>query len=81
MMAMGGYVVARPNEGNSEYLVDGENCLLYQGGDYEAAVMAIERISLDDESLRNKLYPNGLKTAKERDWETIRSSAVQMYSD
>lgn len=80
MMATGGYVVARPNEGNSEYLVDGENCLLYQGGDYEAAVMAIERISLD-ESLRNKLYLNGLKTAKERDWETIRSSVVQMYSD
>lgn len=80
MMATGGFVVARPNEGNSEYLIDGENCLLYRGGDYEAGVDAIERIA-SDESLRDKLYANGLKTADERDWESIRSSVVSMYTE
>lgn len=79
MMATGGYVVARPNEGNSEYLVDGVNCLLYHGGDYEAGVDAIERIA-SDKSLRDRLYANGLKTAAERDWESIRSSIVSMYT-
>jgi len=33
MMATGGYVVAVPNDGNAEYLRDGENCLLYEQGD------------------------------------------------
>ena len=32
MMATGGYAVVVPNGGNKEYLVDGENCLLYPHG-------------------------------------------------
>ena len=32
MMATGGYAVVVPNDGNKEYLVDGENCLLYPLG-------------------------------------------------
>ena len=80
MMATGGFVVARPNEGNAEYLVDGENCLLYQGGNYEDAVLAIERIA-SEEALRATLYENGLKTAKSRDWAMLERSIVSMYTE
>lgn len=54
MMATGGYVVAVPNGGNIEYMVNEENCLLYEAEDLEAAVSAIDRISKDKE-LRIKM--------------------------
>ena len=41
MMATGGYVVAVPNEGNKEYLKDGENCLFYEQGNIDEAVEKI----------------------------------------
>ena len=44
MMATGGFCVVVPNNGNHEYLVDGENCLLYPQGDIDAAISAIEQI-------------------------------------
>lgn len=55
MMATGGYAVVVPNDGNQEYLIDGQNCLLYQHGDIEKGVEAIMRIC-DDAELRKKLY-------------------------
>lgn len=43
MMATGGYAVVVPNDGNKEYLVDGENCLLYPLGKIEKGIAAIEK--------------------------------------
>lgn len=78
MMATGGYVVAVPNDGNLEYLVDGENCLLYPRGDIDAAVQAIERLCQDQE-LREKLYKQGLETVAGRDWSAIREDILKLY--
>lgn len=78
MMATGGYVVVRPNEGNAEYLLDGENCLLYDPQDPGTALSAIGRIT-SDESLRERLYCGGLRTAEERDWSNYEKEIVDRY--
>ena len=80
MMATGGYTVVVPNDGNKEYLIDGENCLLYPCGKTDKAVEAIERIC-NDEELRDRLYEGGIETAKKRDWEELREDIVAMYKD
>lgn len=80
MMATGGYVVVAPNEGNTEYLENEINCLMYEQGDIEAAVRAITRLC-EDQELRETLYQNGLKTARERDWENVRAKVLSLYDD
>lgn len=78
MMATGGFCVVAPNGGNAEYLVDGENCLLYEPGNLDSAVEAIHRICRDNR-LRETLYKNGMETAKSRSWDLIRDEVVKMY--
>lgn len=78
MMATGGYVVAVPNEGNQEYLKDGENCLLYEQGNIDEAVKRIERI-VNDDKLRAKLMQNGRKIAEERDWKKVEKKVLELY--
>jgi len=79
MMATGGYSIVVPNEGNKEYLKNGENCLLYKLGDIDSAIKNIERL-LSDELLQQKLYKNGLITAKKRDWNNYKSQIISLYS-
>lgn len=78
MMATGGYVVAVPNEGNLEYLRDGENCLLYAQGDLEAAVEKIERLA-GDAKLRKTLDEGAKKTVAGRDWKDIEGKVIDLY--
>ena len=78
MMATGGYVLAVPNGGNVEYLKDNENCLLYKAGDISQACEKIENLIVSEE-LQQKLYLNGLKTAKERAWENVTDEILEMY--
>ncbi|MDO4398737.1 MAG: glycosyltransferase [Candidatus Saccharibacteria bacterium] len=78
MMATGGYVVAVPNEGNREYLVDGKNCLFYNQGDIDGAVEKIERIVKDPE-LRGKLREGARKVVAMRDWDGIEKKIVKLY--
>lgn len=80
MMATGGYAVVVPNDGNKEYLIDGENCLLYSQGDIEAGVKAVERIC-SDKMIQNRLYKGGIKTAEFRNWENIRKEIITLYED
>ena len=63
MMATGGYCIVIPNGGNKEYLKDGENCLLYKLGNPDDGVKAIKRL-IKDKKIQDKLYKNGLDTAK-----------------
>ena len=79
MMGSGGYVVAVSNEGNSEYLEDGSNCLLIQQGEIEKAVDAINRICRD-EKLRERLYSGGLKTAQNHSWEKLEKKIINLYT-
>ena len=78
MMATGGYVLAVPNGGNVEYLKDNENCLLYKAGNISQACEKIENL-IASEELQQKLYLNGLKTAKERAWENVTDEILEMY--
>lgn len=78
MMAAGGCVVVVPNGGNSEYLQDEVNCLLYPAGDIKKAVQQIERIC-SDKALQVKLGENGRKTAEEHDWKVIQNKILEMY--
>jgi glycosyltransferase involved in cell wall biosynthesis len=80
MMATGGYVVALPNGGNLEYLVDGENCLMYQRGDTEGAANAVKRIA-EDAELREKLFAGGQKKAQERSWTTLNEEIIALYDE
>lgn len=78
MMATGGFAVVVPNDGNREYLVNEENCLLYPRGEIEKGLDAIYRIC-DDAELRNKLYRNGIETAANRDWDQLREEICKFY--
>ena len=78
MMATGGFVVARPNGGNAEYLIDNESCLLCSPGDYEGAVDAIERIS-SDADLRLRLIEGSRKTVTSRVWKALESEIAALY--
>ena len=80
MLATGGYCIVVPNEGNQEYLRDGENCLFYQLGDLDSAIKNINKLIIDEE-LQNKLYENGLITAKNRDWKNFRHQIIKLYDN
>ncbi len=78
MMATGGISVVVPNDGNIEYLKDGENCLLYKQGDIDDAINKIEEIC-SNKNLREKLIKGGIKTANERKWENIEKEILSLY--
>ena len=78
MMATGGYCIVVPNEGNKEYLIDGQNCLFYKLGDIDSAINNIKRL-IEDKQLQNYLYENGLETAKKRNWKNFQNEIIDLY--
>lgn len=80
MMATGGYCIVSPNDGNTEYLKDGENCLLYKLGDINDAVKCFERL-ISDEQLQLQLYENGILTARKRDWKNYLNQIISLYDN
>lgn len=78
MMATGGYVIAVPNGGNQEYLQNGENCLLYNAGDIPTARKLIYDLQ-NDTVLQGRLYEEGIKTVRSRNWENIQEQILTMY--
>ena len=77
-MATGGYSILVSNEGNKEYLKDGENCLLYKLGDINDVLNSIKRL-INDEKLQKKLYVNGIKTAQNRNWKNYKDQIISLY--
>ena len=65
-MASGTPVVSTPNGGPGEFLVDGENALLFRAGDAVGLADRIIRLIRDD-SLRRRLAVAGRRTV-ERDF-------------
>jgi glycosyltransferase involved in cell wall biosynthesis len=61
-MAVGAPVVATGTGGSSEYLRDGENCVLFAPGDAGALANAVDRLAADPE-LRRRLRSGGFDTA------------------
>ena len=78
MMATGGYCIVVPNGGNKEYLKNEKNCLFYKLGNINEAVNAINRL-INDKELQNKLYENGLETARHRDWKYFKNQILSLY--
>lgn len=78
MMATGGFVVAVQNGGNSEYLIDEYNCLIYETGNEQQAINCIKRIT-EDVSLRKKLISGAEETVKKRDWGNIEKDILDLY--
>ncbi|WP_411343918.1 glycosyltransferase [Paenibacillus sp. WLX1005] len=78
MMATGGVAVVAPNEGNIEYLVHNENCLLYEQGDFANALQMIEAVC-NDPSMRTRLIENGLKTAQHKEWKNLENDVLALY--
>ncbi|OUN46635.1 hypothetical protein B5G20_06630 [Collinsella sp. An7] len=79
MMATGGVSVVLSNPGNAEYLVDRENALLFERGQEERAVSLIEEVASNEE-LRSHLIENGIATALSRDWSSLTSEILSLYS-
>lgn len=79
MMATGGYAIVVANDGNIEYLKDGENCLFYKLGKPDSAIRCIEKL-ISDENLQQYLYENGLATAKKRDWRKCKDKIIKLYN-
>jgi glycogen(starch) synthase len=61
-MALGRPVVASGRGGSSEYLRDGENCLLHEAEDPASLAAAVRRLAAD-EALRERLLAGGLHAA------------------
>jgi glycosyltransferase involved in cell wall biosynthesis len=61
-MAMGRPVIATGRGGSAEYLVDGQNALLYDGDDVAGLADRVRRVARD-EGLRSHLRANGFETA------------------
>ena len=80
MMATGGYSIVVANDGNIEYLKDGENCLFYKLGRPESAVKCIERL-ISNVDLQQYLYENGVATAKKRDWNNCKDKIIRLYNE
>ncbi len=78
MMATGGVSVVVPNDGNVEYLRDGENCLFYKQGDISDGVAKVELL-VSDEVLRNKIIKGGLATAKRYQWKNMERDVIALY--
>ncbi|ANF98440.1 glycosyltransferase [Paenibacillus bovis] len=78
MMATGGVAVVAPNEGNIEYLVHNDNCLLYEQGNTANALEMIEAVC-SDASMRERIIANGLKTAQRKEWKQLEGDVLALY--
>src|SRR5581483_208114 len=61
-MACATPVIATGTGGSGEFLVDGENSVLFEAGDAAALARAIDALG-HDEQLRNRVVSGGLRTA------------------
>jgi glycosyltransferase involved in cell wall biosynthesis len=61
-MARGRPLVATGTGGSAEYLVDGENCVLFRPGDAVALAAAVRRVN-SEEQLRAQIVTGGIATA------------------
>lgn len=78
MLATGGYVVAVINDGNSEYLKDGYNCLGYASGNIDEAARKINLI-VEDVGIRATLNVGAHETADKYDWQALEKEILALY--
>lgn len=78
IMATGGVPVLVKNDGNAEYVKDGENALYYQSGKIEYAVAKIEQLASNQEMF-NQTAQLGRKTAETRAWNKVADEVRSLY--
>ncbi|HWF34627.1 MAG TPA: glycosyltransferase [Solirubrobacteraceae bacterium] len=74
-MALGRPVVATGRGGSGEYLVDGENALLYPAGDVARLAAALRALA-EDAALRERLRGQGYETAARHGEDAFNRSAL-----
>ncbi len=80
-MACGAPVVASGRGGSSEYLRDGENCVLFDAdGGSPALAEAVRRLA-GDPGLRGSLHDAGLATAAEHDEHAFNAAVLRALAD
>lgn len=77
-MACGLPVVATGTGGSSEYLRDGQNCLLFPPGDPDQLARAVQRLA-DDPLLREQIVAKGARTARKYSLEPAVDKLEQLH--
>jgi glycosyltransferase involved in cell wall biosynthesis len=77
-MAAGCPVICTDADGNRDFCVDGENCLMLGKDDAAGLTRAIERL-FGDPGLQRKLRENGFKTAQSYDWDRQVRSLMDFF--
>lgn len=77
MMATGGAVVLVKNDGNTEYVVDGENAMCYKAGNVDDALIKIQTLINDD--IFPRLAHEGKRIAATRDWGVVVKDIEALY--
>mgnify|MGYP000863567147 FL=1 len=78
ILATGGLPVLVKNDGNAEYVVDGENAIYYKINNIDDAIRKIEKIVANrDEYCR--LTQNGRNTAEKRSWDKVSRKILALY--
>jgi glycosyltransferase involved in cell wall biosynthesis len=78
MMATGGLSLVLPNDGNVEYLRDGENCLFYEQANIIDGVTKLEQL-VNDKKLRDHLIKGGRETAERYQWNSLEEQVIALY--
>ena len=78
IMATGGVPILVKNDGNAEYIVDGENALYYQIENIDDAVEKINKL-VSDSKMFKEIARDGRKTAESYDWRKVKGDILALY--
>ena len=78
ILATGGLPILVKNDGNAEYIVDGENAIYYDIKDIDGAVQRIEEITANSDEY-HRLTQNGRTTAEKRSWDRLSRKILALY--
>lgn len=78
IMATGGVPVLVKNDGNAEYIEDGENALYYEIGDIEDGLAKIESLVSDPVKFK-ALAAKGTEKALTREWDKLSADILALY--
>ena len=79
-MAAGCPIICTDAHGNQDFCFDGKNCLMVDHDDTVALTKAITNL-LNDKKLRDSLAKEGIKTAKNYEWDKIMDKAEKFFKD
>ena len=78
IMATGGVPVLVGNDGNAEYVKDGENAYYYEAGNIKDAINKIENVTKSKNKFES-VAETGRKTAESREWNAIKDVIIELY--